>query len=74
MESKPVPELQAKIESAAQALGGSAEDSLDIVGADNKILVKAGTKLGQDMLFEQRVLFPIEVAGKEYLVCIKEVR
>jgi hypothetical protein len=74
MESKPVPELKVQIEAAAKDLAVSQEDSLEIKGADNKILVKAGSPTAEKMLSEERILFPMKIADKDYLVCIKEVR
>lgn len=73
MNAEMIPEFKAQVDYSASVLAESSEDSLSIEGADNKLLVKLGSRLAREMIDASRVLFPYAVGDKEYLVCIKEV-
>lgn len=65
-----VPRLRALIETAATKLGASTDDHIIIEGADNQLLAKVSSATAEKMLAENMVLFPVSVAGNQYLVCI----
>ena len=65
-----VPGFMVQIVAAAAALKNSPDDHVMIKGADNKMLVKDGSAMGEKMLAENMVLFPKTVDGSLYLICI----
>ena len=69
-----VQELKSQIEAAASVLRDSPHDHVLIKGADNKMLVKAGSTKGKEMLVGGSALFPTSVDGRLYLVCIASPR
>ncbi len=75
MEARIAPELKNQIEAVVADLMKSLEDSIVIAGADNKILVKAESQLGKQMLSEERVLFPYsDGRNNQFFVCIASER
>jgi hypothetical protein len=75
MEARIAPELRIQIEAVVADLMQSSEDFITIVGADNKILVKAESQTGKKMLSEERVLFPYsDGKNNQFFVCIATER
>lgn len=69
-----VPSFKAQIEAAARSLKDAPGDHVVIEGADNAMLVKLTSPMGDQMRAERRVLFPQTIEGVLYLVCIAKRR
>lgn len=68
------PALQPALNAAASELRASSHDSCRVAAADNLLLVKLPSATAEQMLREDRVLYPLTLAGAHYLACIAEVR
>ncbi|PTX94196.1 hypothetical protein [Opitutus sp. ER46] len=72
MDVRVLPLLDDCIAQAAARLAASKVEAVPIDGAENKVLVRAGTRTADEKLRSGLVLFPVVRDNGYYVVCIDQ--